>query len=160
MSELEVVTATQVLVDLMKPHIRKVDNDECISMSDRPACDAIQEGYEGSELCWVLLVDFEPACCFGVVDAGKIDGKNVGIAWMIATDKIKEDKQKFMELSHFYVHEKMLAPFDVITNFVSANHTKAVRWLTNLGFTLEAPEIRGFKGEMFHRFYLKNRGVK
>jgi len=103
---------------------------------------------------WTGMIDGEPVCMFGVVPAGDILG-GVGAPWFLATEKLQSHRVKFLRLNRQYL-SKMLDIFPHLIDYVDVRHTRAIRWLSWLGFTFSAePVPYGPAGMPFYRFEMR-----
>ncbi len=67
---------------------------------------------------------------------------DVGIPWLMGTDLVDAHKRAFLCESRRMVGEWQKR-YPVLRNLVDARYTKALRWLTWLGFTLGPPRPYG-----------------
>jgi hypothetical protein len=71
---------------------------------------------------------------FGVVRS--TSDKDVGIVWLLATDRIKECSREFLRQNGYYV-QAMRSQFKLLMNVVDDRNTQAKRWLEWLGFQMD-----------------------
>jgi hypothetical protein len=148
----KVVPATLELVKALEGRYRTADMVEVQAMSGRSVEDAVREGVQSSELCWVGLVDDTPEIVFGARRVCLLS--NEGTPWLLGTARIKEVRKVFIESTAFYVKE-MLKVFEYLENFVDVRNTASIKWLRACGFTIEPPEIVGVMKMPFNRFWLR-----
>lgn len=154
MENAKVVPATQDLVDSLKGRLRQADKDEVYAMSGSDVDEALQRGFNVSELCWIGMWKDDPVTCFGVNRHGLLSDN--GTPWLLGTDRIREPgvKLAFVQNSVPYVLE-MMKRFKYLENWVDARNISSIRWLKMCGFTVEAAEPTGFLSLPFHRFWLR-----
>lgn len=95
-------------------------------------------------------------CVFGVMSRHTILSDE-GIAWMLATNNLKDHAVPFARYS-VPVVQNMLSEYRELFNFVDARNYLAVRWLKWLGFTVFDAVPYGLNGEPFHPFNMKRKG--
>lgn len=150
-NKIEVMEASQQLIDKMKPNLRQADAIECWATSHTPVPEALQKGFEDSLMCWVVLVDDFPVACFGVCARSSL--RITGTPWMLATDKIEKIEYRFVKHSRDFVR-KMLVPFLGLENYVDCRNDVSIKWLKWCGFKFDDPAPYGIERKMFRRFYL------
>lgn len=138
--------ATCFDMDFFHANARDADREEIAAMSGGSIEDSIGFALISPGDVSVWEVDGEPVAIFGTVKNGV-----EGVIWMIATDDFDKHSREFIRNQREVV-EKMITPYQYLYNFVHAKHTKAIRWLKSLGFTILPAEVMGVKGEMFHKF--------
>lgn len=133
-------------MDFFEKHARQADKEELAAMSGGSVEDSI--GYAlitpGEVSVWE--VNGEPVAIFGVVDNGA-----AGVIWMIATDDFEKHSIEFIRNQRDVV-DRMIMPYRYLYNFVHAKHSKAIKWLKAIGFTILPAEKIGVKDEYFHKF--------
>jgi hypothetical protein len=144
---IQIVPATEAHARAMAPHLRAADADEVLALGFAPD-DALVESVRASFEAWTALVDGRPMCMWGLTAPMIMDV--VGVPWLLTTPEIERHRRAFLVGSRRMVAE-MLAVFPRLENWVDPRHTKAVRWLRWLGFTVEAPAPYGPLGAMFCR---------
>lgn len=94
------------------------------------------EGWLRSDLSGQVEDDGVAVAIFGCVS----NGEGVGIPWMVATPGFRAKPRRAMELSHQVIKD-MQARCRVLTNWVHARHTYAMRWLPRIGFKIGAEAV-------------------
>lgn len=114
--------------------------------------DAVMRSLDASTHAWVGYYDDRPVCVFGVAPLSVLGG--IGSPWLLGTDDLVRRPAAFLRRCRPYVAE-MLAVYPELVNHVHEGNTASKRWLSWLGFKLEAPAPYGVAGAMFHRFTLE-----
>jgi len=147
----EIVQATQELIDAMKGKLRKVDELEVRATSGKSADEALQYGFDKSDLCWILLADNRPVAAFGVCPMSTLG--LAGIPWLLATEDLPKFTKEVVRLSKPYIM-KMLEKYATITNWSDERNTIARRWLKWCGFTFDTgPSEYGIERRKFTQFF-------
>lgn len=97
-------------------------------------------------------VDGEPICAFGVGQRTVLD--DIGVPWLLGTPEIRKHKRVFLRVSKSWIERKK-RDFTTLENFVDSRHTRAVKWLRWLGFTIEPARPYGPDGVPFHHFHMR-----
>lgn len=101
---------------------------------------------------WVGRVEGVPICAFGVSQRTILDDK--GVPWLLGTPEIRKHARVFLHVSRNWV-EAQAECFRTLENFVDSRHTRAVKWLRWLGFTIEPAQPYGPDGVPFHHFHMR-----
>lgn len=148
------VPATQALIDRMKGNLREEDQREVFAMSNRSADEAMQTGLDVSDLCWVAMYGDEPVCAWGVAPAALLGSK--GVVWMLGTPTLEKIGRSVVRHSKEYI-ALMLERYGYLENYVDTRNILSKKWLLWCGFTMDAPEKYGIRGELFHRFFMRRK---
>ena len=129
-------------------NMRKIDRLEALYQTGQEAEDALQLSYMCSNVNMAIADDNDhPIGLCGVVQGGVI--------WMVATDKLFENKKYRIQLirkGRKWV-EGLLKKYKVLYNFVYAENDSAIKWLKSLGFTfIKYHEEYGIQGKPFYEF--------
>lgn len=151
MAKIKTVEATQDLIDRLKGHLRKADNDECMAGSGGSADEAMQTGFEVSKWCKVFMADETPVCVFGVAPLTMLS--ETGVPWMLGTDLVRRYPRAIVVLGKMYV-KLMLKDYIRLENFVHIENNIAIKWLKNCGFEFDGAKPYGVKKELFHKFFI------
>lgn len=149
---MQIVSATQDLINKLKGNLRKADQKEVMAVSGQTADEGMQMGFEQSVYCWVGIFEGKPFCAFGVVP---YNHGMIGSVWLLATDDIRKIKVGVLKQSKKYIN-KMLTPFLMLENRVDVRNILSINWLKWCGFIIEDPKPYGIEGRMFHYFHLVN----
>ena len=114
--------------------------------------EALEISKTASRETWAGRVHGEAVCVFGISQRMILD--YAGTPWLLGTPEIQDHPRAFLSASRRWVQLKM-RDFTILENFVDVRHTRAVRWLGWLGFTLEDPKPYGLDNLPFHHFYMK-----
>ena len=110
-------------------NLRKADRNEVIScLNGEYYYDALFISYEKSNICKVILGDDDlPLFIYGV-------NKN-GLIWALGTDKINNDKKKFVKtIKQYFIHIKKNN--DILFNYIDERNAEHINFLNYLGFTI------------------------
>lgn len=147
----EVQFATRELAERFAPLMRAGDIAEGEALGLNPAA-AVLAGVERSELALCALFDGEPAAIVGVNTLSRsILGGSTGQIWMLSAQACTRHPREFLTTSRG-VLELLLTEWDVLTNWIDARYTGALRWAKWLGFEIEPPAPYGPLGAPFCRF--------
>ena len=129
-------------------NMREVDRLEALYHTGQEPQQALQFTYICSKVNMAIADDNDqPIGLCGVVHGGVI--------WMVATDKLFENKKYKIQLirkGREWV-ESLLKSYDILYNFVYAENDSAIKWLKSLGFTfINYHEKYGIQGKPFYEF--------
>ena len=129
-------------------NMRVLDKIEAYYQSGQQPEKALQFTYVCSNINMAIADDNDkPIGLCGVVSGGVI--------WMVATDKLFENKKYRIQLirkGRKWV-ESLLKKYKVLYNFVYAENDSAIKWLKSLGFTfIQYHEHYGMQGKPFYEF--------
>ena len=129
-------------------NMRDIDKLEVLYQTGQEPRQALQLSYMCSNVNMTIADDNDqPIGLCGVVSGGVI--------WMIATDKLFENKKYRIQLirkGRKWV-EGLLKKYKVLYNFVYAENDSAIKWLKSLGFTfIKYHEEYGIQGKPFYEF--------
>ena len=129
-------------------NMRDVDKLEALYQTGQEPRQALQLSYMCSNVNMAIADDNDqPIGLCGVVSGGVI--------WMVATDKLFENKKYRIQLirkGRKWV-ESLLKKYKVLYNFVYAENDSAIKWLRSLGFTfINYHEKYGIQGKPFYEF--------
>ena len=129
-------------------NMRDVDKLEALYQTGQEPRQALQLSYMCSNVNMAIADDNDqPIGLCGVVSGGVI--------WMVATDKLFENKKYRIQLirkGRKWV-EGLLKKYKVLYNFVYAENDSAIKWLRALGFTfINYHEEYGIQGKPFYEF--------
>jgi hypothetical protein len=128
--------------------MRAIDVLECHIMGHSPK-DALRTGLLGSSVAWVVMIDGRPEAMMGATPISFIEGR--GRAWLLMTDVAERHAVTLVRLGRIYT-EAMHRHYPMLENWVHADNTKAIRWLTRLGYAVGAVDvIRGHPMRPFVR---------
>lgn len=134
-------------------NLRAADFDEVFAETGESPHLDIEEAVLFSLKKWVILnKNNEAVAVLGVRPLTQFS--KIGIPWLLGTDGLDKMKRFFVSVSKPII-ENMKEGFDFLINHVDARYTKAVRWLSWCGFTIEEERPHGALGLPFHKFYME-----
>jgi len=101
--------------------------------------ETIRAGVRASMYAWCALDGEDPLCIGGVVPDGPLLG-DVGRPWMVSQPALARHPKRLLRESRarLAVIRRM---YPVLTNFVSCDYPKSLRWLAWLGFAVGGEEL-------------------
>jgi hypothetical protein len=138
----------------MANNMSEEDREECAAMGLGPL-QALQIGLEHSVTAWTALKvpEHRPLCMFGVMPMeGILSG--MGAPWFLSTPELRKYAVRFLKDCDPYLN-RMLDIFPTLVEYVDARHTRGIKWLKWLGFTLTGPEPWGPFGLYFYKATLR-----
>lgn len=99
----------------------------------RSAKEALRLGLRLSLAPVAVLIDGRPEAMLGVYPSSLMGG--AGVPWMLGTDTLYHNGRGFLELGPVVI-DRMLADFVRLENVVSARNSRAIRFLTRMGFAI------------------------
>ena len=150
--ELRLVEPTHQHLASVARRLRKIDRQELAAVSAQDPYADILYSASVSDPCWVLTRNDVPIAVGGV--AQHFDADELGVPWFLATDDISDSRVRFWLASKSkefigLLHER----FRKLENFISAENSITIKWLTHLGFEIGEPKPIGRNGEMLCRIY-------
>ena len=137
---------------IMGMRMRPADKRELwLSHKQRPA-EGLRHTCRTSIRCLSGFQDGRLVAMWGVSVESLLGG--AGVPWFTSSEEVDDHPISFLRASREGL-EELSEGFALLTNYVSVDHSKAIRWLTWLGFTLEPPAPYGPFGSLFHRFTLE-----
>ncbi len=137
----------------LRGKLRAEDVLEISRRSGRDPYAVLVYSYRHSDEVYVGLVNSEIACVWGVAQESLL-AENASI-WLLSTPVMERAPVAIARRTRSELH-KLLRRYRSLGNYVDSQYVRCVRWLRWLGFTLEAPEPVGVRGELFSRFYIKS----
>lgn len=155
-SRFVVENASRSDADSLAVRLRAADIEEIRAASDLAPLEALHRSYDLSTHVWAVRPRdgqsvAPPIALWGVGPLSLIDGK--GCPWLLASDAFetlgldiaRRSRPLLAEMRKFYPR---------LENRVDARHTRAVRWLSWLGFAIDPATAWGVEGRPFHRFWI------
>ena len=137
-------------------NLREADRKELIASSGLEPLDALTLSVDISEECNTIVTDDNKVA--GIFGVARIN-ETTGCPWLMGTNLIKEIRSEFLRGSMDWIIEKN-NEYQVLTNFVHAENTTAIRWLKYLGFSFpRLVEEYGVGKEPFYEFVRINTNV-
>ena len=134
-------------VKYIASRLRKADLIELKANSPSSPDVALMHSVWLSNPCYTICLYGEPIALFGLCPQ-----KEVGVIWMMGTDKVLHIKQTFLRASKEWLNYFLeLKP--VLFNFIHEKNTLHIKWLRWLGFSIiNKLENFGINGETFYEF--------
>lgn len=95
------------------------------------------------------IIDGSVKCIFGVYKTSPISV--VAVPWFLASHDLPKYARRFLRCSKWVV-EDWKRQYPRMENYVDARHTRSIRWIEWLGFTLYPPINFGIEQKPFHPF--------
>ena len=152
MSTFMVDSATAADAGCLGPRLRAADVEEIRAASGLSPTEALRRSYDFSTHVWaVRRRGGEPIAMWGVGPLSLLEGK--GCPWLLAADAFEALGSDIARLSRPLL-AGMRDHYPRLENRVDARHTRAVRWLSWLGFTIDPATPWGVERRPFHRFWI------
>jgi hypothetical protein len=132
---------------LIAPNVRESDRQEILASGGLSVEDALRKSIAMRGKHYAGFVDDDLVCIFGVGDLGA----GVGLPYMIGTHLLEQNKKNLLIYSRGFL-DKIRREYDYLVNFVDARNTKAILWLSWLGFKIHDPRPYGFLKLPFCKF--------
>lgn len=139
--------------DSLGVRLRAADIEEVRAASGLAPVEALRRSYDLSTHVWAARAQpiAPPIALWGVGPLSLIDGK--GCPWLLASDDFETHGLVIARLSRPLL-DRMRTLYPRLENRVDARHTKAMRWLSWLGFAIDPATAWGVEGRPFHRFWI------
>lgn len=137
---------------MMADYIRDADREELRASSGQIPLLAMRSAIRYSDVAMTGFADGVPVCMWGVTRESLIG--NIGVPWMIATERLEKHARLFIRKCRKPLME-MRKEYDILTNYVDARNTRAIRWLEWMGFKIHDPKPYGVLNLPFHKFEMK-----
>lgn len=113
---------------------------------------ALWYSYRMAAIRKTALIDGEVAACWGC-NGGLLGNK--AVPWLMTTPLVH--KVSPLKFTRIYINEvnEMLKIFPILSNYVDAKYSSAIRMLENAGFILFEPEPIGSYGALYRRFEIR-----
>ena len=129
--------------------LRQQDIEELEALNRDPAEVLWNCYFNTGPFVFTVLVDCEPAAMFGVVGTAE---KDVGVPWMIGTDKLLSAKRALVTESIKWI-DFLQTIYPRLVNYVDERNTVSIRWLKAMGFEFPGETVVSPSGTtMFRRF--------
>lgn len=148
----DIVTASPADLDFIAANMSQADADEVWATAGVLPWEALEASARVSRDTFVGRANGAPVCAFGVGQRTLLD--DVGVPWLLGTPEIRKHARAFLTLSKEWVTREA-ERYSRLENWVDARHTRAVKWLKWLGFTLEPAVPYGPYKMPFHRFHME-----
>ena len=146
---IEVVPALPRHVNTIAKRMRNIDVLECQFSGHTPK-EALRTGLLGSTIAWTVVIDGRPEAMMGATPINFLEGK--GRAWLLMTDVAQRHAVTLVRLGRLYT-DALHRHYPILENWVHAENTTAIRWLTRLGYAVGSVDvIRGHPMRPFIRY--------
>lgn len=143
-------------VKYLADNLRDADEKELKASSGLEPLEALSLSFKISHECNTIVTD--DGTVVGIFGLARIND-TMGCPWLMGTDLIKDIRSEFLRGSKDWIIEKN-KEYQVLTNFVHAENTTAIRWLKYLGFSFpRLVEEYGVGKEPFYEFVRINTNV-
>jgi len=133
--------------------LRKQDLDEVRACGFNDPVEAIEVSIKSSDWCHTAWDGEQIVCIVGLAPSGTVL-TSYGVPWMLGSDLVLTHRRALARAARDYT-AAMLRRYPRLVNVVHADNTVAVRWLSRIGFTLDAAKPHPKTGAMFHRFEMR-----
>lgn len=130
-------------------NMRQADRDEIWAAAHLDPLTALRHSVETSREPMTGLGDGRVVCIFGV--SSRSPYSYVGHPWLLSTPEIVRHAVPLLRNSRRYIGWAQ-ENFHSLWNYVDVRNIEAVKWISWLGFKLEAPAPFGMEGLPFHKF--------
>lgn len=130
----EVVEPTRELIGQTIEAMDAEDRDDFAAMAAGDLLDRMDVLVQRSRMPWCGLTADGPICVGGVVQINPI----VGVPWMFTNVLVARHRIFYARASR-RVTERMKDKYSLLFGFEPEGHTKELRWLAWLGFSLHEP---------------------
>lgn len=152
----KIINPMQEHIDMMKGFLSEENEREAQASSGITADEALQKAFKGSNICYMGLSNNKPFICFGVIPYSVLS--TTGVFWLMHTKDITKRRITVLRKSLVYIN-KMLSKFDMLENWVYHKNVLTIKWIKWCGFELEKLKPHGVKKELFHKFWIKRKGI-
>lgn len=121
--------ATLSDAEYLHSRLRAADVAEIKAITGKGMLQALEDSVSLSDYSWAIVYEGEVVGLFGVMGLTK----DVGIPWLVSSDKLDECAVTFLRACRKYV-ELMQSWYPTLFNFVDVRHKVAQRWLEWCGF--------------------------
>jgi hypothetical protein len=137
-------------LDELFASLRTADKEEMVALHGFPFEEMVRDGIKRSDIAWSMWVDGRLAAVFGVVGVSVTPG--IGVPWLLGTQHLERHGGRLVRFGARYI-DQMHTAYPVLMNYVSAENDRSIRWLENLGFSIDAPSPLGPYRVPFRRFH-------
>lgn len=118
-------------VNSIAPLIRAEDVSEVFALTGKSMEEVLPKSFESSLSSYVAEDEEGLVCIFGLSEMD--DDPNVGIPWLLGTDKLFSNKKALIKTSRMF-RDEFLSKYRVLTNVIDERNERSIRWLHHLGF--------------------------
>jgi len=146
--------STMEHAEKLAPIMNEDDKRELWASNHSTPLESLLLGVEYSvEKVTMIGAKGEIIAMLGVVPEFKPDATtNQGIIWALGSPHQFKYSRQFLKMSK-NILEKWLQKYSYLENFVDVRHTRSIRWIRWLGFTIGRVELLGPDAMPFFHFY-------
>lgn len=148
MIEVTIRAATDKDAAYVASRMRQSDIDEAKAISGKTPHQTVSVSRARCAEVWCACVDGRPAALFGCA-ALSVLGRH-GSPWLLGTDDLDRVPRQMVEITRGFVGV-WRELYDLLENVADGTNKKSLRWLSRVGFTLDAP-VRLPNGALVVRF--------
>ena len=152
MAKYEFIKGTQEHADEVVEVMREIDKTETWTFARLTPTEAMDNLLSGSRDTLTVLADGEILFMYGSIRVHALSGE--GYPWLLATPRIKDHSRVFVRNIKAFLNA-MLEHYEVLVNYGDAQNETSHRWMTWLGFTVAATELRGSESSPHYRYELR-----
>jgi hypothetical protein len=150
MATIRVEPCSEEYIKRLAPNLAKADLAELWAMERRDPVTSMMSAWRRGRETWALLSDDTVVAMYGVIDVSLVsDG---GRPWNFSCQDVGKYAKSFIKES-VRIEKEWADKYSFLTNYVDSRHTKAVRWIKWLGYTLDNPIPIGPEKVPFFRFW-------
>lgn len=153
---LAIYPATEGHAIRMAPWMRAEDAAEIEASHGHAPLEGLMSCLKQSSIARTAMFEEEVAAMFGVAPVNMMTGH--GSMWLLSSQVVEEVPLLFLRRSREEVR-KLLEVWPLLTNYVDARYTKALRWVEWLGFQIGDPVPFGVAGLPFHPISIRRQDV-
>lgn len=148
--EIKIKVAKKSDAYMLAKNMRDEDAFEAKALFGMSPIDAAKYSLKHSHRAFTVYADGKIACCFGINPASALT--DYGIIWMLSTKIV--DSHPYHVVKYLQPEiSKLCEGYELVYNFVADRNKGMIKFLEQLGFTLEEPEKSGVYANPFRKFY-------
>jgi hypothetical protein len=133
--------------------MRQSDRDEILASHGFDPEGGVKRSIALSTDVWTGARGEEVLAVFGVAVLNALSGH--GTVWALTSTVVDRYPVEFYRASRKVVTE-LRARYSLLTNAISCENKRALRWARRIGFTIGDPVPIGLAGQLFRRIYLRS----
>ena len=143
------------LMESLSKRLADIDKREAFAMTGLTPVMALMTSLDNSSMGFLIFLEGKLEGAFGLCPALRSDNSTIYAPWMLVTNRLRKLCCKDL----IDTPKEVIAEWKkmgTLSNFVSTENQRAIRWLRHLGFTVDTSQVFTFIGSMrFYRFSLK-----
>ena len=153
MEKIEIVPATKEHLLELSLNMADDDVEELMNLQGLSPLEGLEYAMRVSHDTKAGLVNGKVLFVFGTTPVDKYALGDVVVAWLLGSKDLPAHKRAFIRFS-LQLRDKLKSQYRVLCNTVDAKHTRGLRWLEWLGFTIRPAAPYGASGAMAHTVVL------